>query len=310
MVTRHALVTGASGFIGRAVVADLAAHGWQVTALTRQQPPPAESDPAIRWETLDLHDPAATTALCQRLRPTHLLHLAWDTTHGQYWSAEDNLTWVASSLALLQAFRASGGSRAVFAGTCAEYDWGHGYCREDLTPLAPHTLYGTSKNALRQLAFGYCAPDGPSIAWGRVFFPYGPHENPARLIPSLINAALAGRPLRCTAGTQYRDFLHVADVASAFRALLESGDSGCYNIASGQPLQLRELVGTLAALLQTKQPPQFGALPMRPDDPPLLVGDNRRLKALGWTPAIDLEQGLTETIAWWRTRHPSHKDSP
>jgi nucleoside-diphosphate-sugar epimerase len=306
MVSRHVLVTGAGGFIGRAAVAELAAHGWQVTALSRQPPP--ETAPAVRWEALDLHNSAATAALCKRLRPTHLLHLAWNTTHGQYWTADNNMTWVASSLALLQAFRACGGARAVIAGTCAEYDWGHGYCREELTPLAPHTLYGTSKDALRRLAQAYCTPAGPSLAWGRVFFPYGPHENPARLVPSLINAALAGQPLRCTAGTQYRDFLHVADVASAFRTLLESSDSGCYNIASGQPLQLRELVGTLATLLQTTQPPQFGALPMRPDDPPLLIGDPRRLMARGWTPAIDLQRGLTDTIAWWRARHASHKD--
>lgn len=301
MVTRNVLVTGADGFIGRAILADLVANGWRVTAATRQATPATMKHRAVTWQQVDLHDSDATTRLCRNLRPTHMLHLAWTTAHGLYWEDEENLTWVASSLALLRAFRDGGGTRAVIAGTCAEYDWAHGYCREDVTPLAPHTLYGASKNALRMLAQRYYGgPDGPGLAWGRMFFPYGPNENAARLIPSVINSVLDGQPVRCTMGTQYRDFLHVADVASAFRILLESDQGGCFNIASGQPVKIRDVVNALTSGMNSKASAAFGTLPMRTDDPPLLVGDCSKLNQLGWQPAIHLEQGLSDTIAWWR----------
>lgn len=304
MVTRNVLVTGASGFIGRAMLPELVANGWQVIAATRHRSSATISHPAITWQEADLHDGATIAEICRHYRPTHLLHLAWTTVHGLYWEAEENLAWVASSIALLRAFRAFGGVRAVIAGTCAEYDWTYGYCREDVTPLVPHTLYGTSKDALRILAQHYYGgPEGPGFAWGRIFSPYGPNENAARLIPSVINSVLNGQPVRCTAGTQYRDFLHVTDVASAFRVLLESDQNGCFNIASGQPVRIRDLVNAVTSSMNSETRAIFGALPVHTDDPPLLVGDCSRLRQLGWQPAINLERGLSKTIDWWRMRH-------
>src|SRR5215207_5082472 len=92
-----------------------------------------------------------------------------------------------ASLALLRAFAAAGGRRAVVAGTSAEYDW-HAVgrrCHERRTPLRPATLYGAAKHALHTAAAPYAEQVGFELAWGRVFFVYGPWEPEGRLVPSV-----------------------------------------------------------------------------------------------------------------------------
>lgn len=300
---KHVLVTGAAGFIGRAVVPLLAAEGWRVSAISRR--PQDTAQPGIDWHAVDLFDATATADLIARLRPSHLLHLAWNTEHGRFWQAPDNLRWMSASLSLLQAFAEAGGERTVVAGTCAEYDWNHGFCREDITPCMPRSLYGEAKLATGRLAARLLADSGTQLAWARVFFPYGPGEAGGRLIPSVIRAMTAGETVRCSHGRQYRDFLHVQDVATAFAQLLRAPDQGVFNIASGTPVSLRQIVLTLARLAGWTGTPDFGAIAVPDDDPPLLVGDIRRLRALGWQPTLGLDDGLADTLTHWRHHHPS-----
>src|SRR5579859_3854783 len=152
---KRVLLTGGTGFVGRSCLQELLARGFEVHALSRK--PPRDGVGGIAWHTLDLFGGAAVVKLAERLRASHLLHLAWDTTHRLYWTSADNLRWVQASLDLLQAFVRHGGRRAVFAGTCAEYDWSYGYCCERVTPLSPSTLYGSCKHALRLMVEAYAA---------------------------------------------------------------------------------------------------------------------------------------------------------
>src|SRR5258706_8036510 len=144
------LVTGASGFIGRASLQPLIRRGFEVHAVgfSRGQ----TADASIRWHQVDLLDQTAMSTLCEAVRPSHLLHFAWYAKPGKFWEALENFAWVNASLALLDAFRVVGGRRAVIAGTCAEYDWRYGCCVERVTPLVPTATYGTCKLALAGMA--------------------------------------------------------------------------------------------------------------------------------------------------------------
>jgi nucleoside-diphosphate-sugar epimerase len=297
---KRVLVTGASGCIGRQALPILVERGWDVQGATTQAQP-AHVD-GVTWHRADLLNADETARLVQRTKPSHLLHLAWYIAPGKWAVATENLDWVQASLALLKGFRDAGGVRVVTAGSCLEYDWAYGYCSEARTPCSPHTLYGTCKHALRLLTQGLAASAHMSSAWGRIFFLYGPGEHPDRLVPSVIRSLLAGEIAQCSHGNQVRDYLHAEDIARAFVDLLESDVEGPINIASGNPVRLKEIVIQVGSIIGCPQLIQFGAIPQAATDTPLVVADISRLStALGWTPKHNLESGLRQTIDWWRT---------
>jgi len=295
---KRVLLTGASGFVGRHTVDALLARDYEVHAVSSVARSTASG---LTWHQANLLDLAAGPSLVSRLQPTHLLHLAWYAEPGKYWQSPLNLAWQAASLVLLEAFAANGGRRAVTAGTCAEYDWSHGFCTERVTPCLPHSLYGTSKHALAQTLEAHALQASLSSAWARLFLLYGPHEAPVRLVPSVIRSLLEGQPALCTHGRQLRDFLHVADVADALCALLDSPVEGPVNIASGQPTALADVVHEIAHQLERPDLVRLGALPSPQADPPLLVGNCARLRdEVGWQPRHRLPDGLADAVAWWR----------
>lgn len=298
---KRVLVTGATGFIGRHCLEPLVQAGYEVHAVTSRQP--VASTAALRWHVADLRDPEQSSSLLQAIRPTHLLHMAWYVEPGQWATSLESLAWVRASIQLLEQFHASGGMRAVFAGSCTEYDWRYGYCSEELTPIAPRTVYGACKLALKTTVDAFSALTGMPTAWGRIFFVYGPHEHSARLVASVIRALLSGEPARCSHGNQVRDYLFVQDVAEAFVALLQSDVEGCVNIASGQPVTLRDVVEKIARKLDAESLVRFGAIAPAPTDVPLVVGSTDRLsREVRWRPTFDLDAGLDVTIKWSRAQ--------
>ena len=298
---KRVLVTGGTGFIGRHSLDPLIARGYSVHAVSSKDV--AAGQPDVVWHRADLFDATAVKALLHTVRPTHLLHFAWSVVPGGMAAPVENFRWVQATLELVRRFEECGGKRAVLAGSCAEYDWRHGYCVEGVTPLVPRSFYGVCKNAAWSVSDAYSREQDLSLAWGRIFFVYGPHEALPRYVPSIMSSLINGDIARCSHGEQLRDYLHVADVAHAFVALLETDVRGAVNIASGQPVRLREIAEHVARRLGRPDLLKLGALPTAPDDPPLLVADVRRLAdAVGWRPRHTLATGLDDTIAWWTLR--------
>lgn len=299
MTGRRVLVTGASGFIGSHCLAPLVAAGFDVVAAGRTRPKALPPD--AHWIDADLLAPGATERVAREARADTLLHLAWYVEPGKLIDHEDNLRWVEASLALVRHFRAAGGTRCVIGGTCYEYDWRYGYCVEALTPLTPDTVYGAAKGGLCQAVLAHARASGLSAAWGRLFFLYGPHENPSRLVPSVILSLLRGQEARSSHGRQVRDYMHAQDAGEGLVALLASEAQGTYNVASGQGVTIREIVERIGAATGRTDLLRIGALPARPNDVALLVGDvERAAEAFGWRARIDLAGGLASTVAWWQ----------
>jgi nucleoside-diphosphate-sugar epimerase len=194
------------------------------------------------------------------------------------------------TLQLARELAEAGCEHLVGVGSCAEYAWHHGFLSEARTPLAPASLYGVAKNATRSVLEAWAPQVDLRIAWARIFFPFGPGEPAARLIPSVTRALLAGERARCSHGAQIRDFLHVEDCAEALRAISERRLEGAVNVGSGEPIRIRALVERLAGLTGR-------------DQPPVILADTRRLeREAGFRPGCTLDEALADTVEWWRSQ--------
>ena len=293
------LLTGARGFVGRHCLAHLVAAGFDVHAVTSAPTLPAEA-PDVVWHQADLLDEDQTDALLEAVAPTSVLHLAWVTTPGEYWTSPLNDTWRQASEHLFEHAAAHGLKRAVVAGTCAEYDWTTGRCDERAARLAPTSAYSRSKHQLHVALEALASDRRFSAAWARLFFLYGPGEPAGRLVPSIITHLLRNEPAPCTEGGQRRDFMYVKDAAAALVALLQSELTGAVNIGTGQAPAIRQIATVIGRMMDKGHLIQLGARQTPQQQPPLVVANTARLRhELGFRPHWDLEAGLADTIEWW-----------
>jgi nucleoside-diphosphate-sugar epimerase len=303
-------VTGCSGFLGRHCAEALTRHGFRIHAVSRTR---CGGDAnAINWHKLDLRARGVAEELVSTLRPTHLLHLAWVTAPERYPYANENLEWLEASLALVKTFGEQGGKRFVGAGSSAEYEVLAGLCLEDTTPVRPTSLYGQCKAALWTATEAYAKRYGFSAAWGRVFLPYGPGDEPRRLIPSLLAALTAGKAINVTDGSQIRDFIHVTDVAELFVRLLATSEAkGAYNVGTGRGTAVRHVIERVADHFHARELVRFGARPRRDDEPPSLIADMSKVEGvLGWRAQTSLESGLEQLLPKGGASAQGSRESP
>jgi len=280
------LITGGHGFVGTPAVAALRAQGHDVIAPHRGE--------------YDLLAETDRKTLLHEHKPDALVHLAWQTTHGAFWTAPDNPQWRDASIDLMNRFFDTGGQRAVMAGSCAEYDWTTGAERlaED-APCIPSTLYGTCKLETCEHALSMVS-SGASIAWGRLFLLLGPRETPTRFIPSIIRPLLAGETAQMGSGSAVRDFMHTDDAGAAFAGLVDTPVTGAINIATGNGHRLRDVAALIKKQIGAGTL-DVGALDDRPGDPEYLVADISRLQQeLRFQSTQPLETAIADCVAYWQ----------
>ncbi len=236
------LLTGATGFIGAAVLRRLVAEGHEVIALHGGRNAPAETV-GVDWHAFDLLDaaPDGIAGLVARSGATHCLHAAWYTNHADYLTAPINRDWIEGSLRLAAAFRAGGGARFIALGTCLEYDAsGAAPLSEAATPLRPETLYARCK---AELWARLCEASGgeAGLAWARVFFVYGPGDRAGRLFPWLLDNLARGAPVAAHFGGARRDYVHVDDLAAQLCRIALSPLEGAVNAGTGEAASIADI---------------------------------------------------------------------
>jgi len=293
---KKVLITGGTGFIGTNVTNEFLKRGYEVHLLS-YGPHPENTD-KLFCHDIDLMDYVAVDDLLKQNNFENLVHLAWYV--GPKCHIHDlNVDWVMATLNLLKSFAQYGGKCFLGAGTVSEYEYKYGYLLEDETPTDPQTLYGNGKNAVYNIAKVFCKQHDIKFKWPRIFNLYGPRERETRLMPSVINSCLANEDVRVSDCLKFQDYLHVFDTACGIVDVFESDLTGAVNICSGQPVQLCEIVETIAKLTNFKGKILYGAIPAAFGDD-LVVGNNEKLKSIGWRPQYNLVDGLTQTINWWK----------
>ena len=299
------LVTGARGFVGSKVISDLESAGYEVHATTKSQLSHV-SGRSVFWHSIDLLDKNSVESLMKAIRPSGLIHLAWESAHGTYWHDPKNLDWVIGSLNLVRSFEQEGGTRAVLIGSSAEYDWNTACAYDEyLTPIAPSSLYGACKSSLHEMVSAWAKTTDISFSWARLFNVFGPNEDPKRLIPRAIQSFLVKENFLIDSGSSLRDFLYIDDAANALVSLFKSSTTGPVNIASGISISIRELLLIISNELNAEKYLFFNS---RKDISPFksdaVIADITRLRdEINWTSRISFRERIIDTCNWWRAKH-------
>ncbi|MBR1739825.1 MAG: NAD(P)-dependent oxidoreductase [Ruminococcus sp.] len=281
-------VTGASCFIGRALVPRLIAAGHEVTAVVRKGSSAPEGCRAAELDMSGYKDlrQAAGDADC-------LISLAWLGTRGsdrmdremQQKSCEYTLDGIRSYIG-------SSCSVIVTAGSQAEYGSISGVISET-TPPCPNTEYGKAKLSLFREAQELCGNNGIRLIEPRFFSLYGPGDYEGTMIMSMMKNMLRDRPCELTQSVQMWDFLYIGDACDALIRLIDSGASGAFNFASGDRRQLKDYVLEMHRLLNSRSELRFGAVPYPPTGMVSITADITKLtEATGWKAETSFAEGL------------------
>lgn len=231
-------VTGASGFIGRHVLAKLRERGIEITAVTRDAARLTDFSGAIRILEMDIACPAPDS-FKQMGSPDVVIHLAWDGLPN-YKSIHHFETELPRHYHFLKTMVEAGLPSLLVTGTCFEYGMQSGPLSEEM-PTKPDNPYGYAKAALwRQLEF-LKAIKPFNLSWARLFYMYGDGQASNSLYPKLKEAMSRGDEVfNLSGGEQLRDYLPVEEVACLIvRLAIAKRDIGVINICSGNPVSVR-----------------------------------------------------------------------
>jgi nucleoside-diphosphate-sugar epimerase len=231
-------VSGATGFIGGHVVAQLERYNVDYVGLSRSRDSWSAKGPLVKLSLTD-----ARPGVFDRLgRPDALLHLAWDGLPN-YRSLHHFESELPRQYAFLRKLVEEGIRRLTVVGTCLEYGMRDGELGETMQ-ARPETPYGLAKNTLRQQLEYLCLEKGVEFTWARLFYMWGEGQAKSSLYP-LLRAAVARneKVFRMSGGEQLRDYLPVTAVADYLvRLALQARGAGVVNVCSGRPVSVRRLV--------------------------------------------------------------------
>jgi len=314
------LVTGITGFAGSFLAEHLIALGAmqpniQIWGVSASSSAPNAIDPHIDMVTGDLTDAEFTSALFGQISPDRVYHLAAQafvpTSWQDPWATLENN--IRAQLNLLEAaHRYAPGARILVVASQEEY----GHVRpEDLpidedTPLSPNSPYGVSKVAQDYMGLQYFNSHHQPIVRVRPFNHIGPRQNErfvaANFAKQVAEIELGLRPPKLCVGNldAQRDFTDVRDMVRAYVLALERGTPGdVYNLGSGRPRAIHEIVNTLRELARVPFELEYDPERMRPSDTPVSYCDVTKFhRATGWQPEIPFMETLRDTLDYWRER--------
>jgi dTDP-glucose 4,6-dehydratase len=304
----HVVVTGGAGFVGSHLVDALVARGDRVTVV----------DNLITGRRENLAHHAGRADLSLLVKDVSegvfvsgavdaILHLASPASPRDYLE-HPIATLKVGSLGTHNAlgFARAKGARFLLASTSEVYGdpevtpqpesyWGH------VNPIGPRSCYDEAKRFAEALTMAYRRVHGLDTQIVRIFNTYGPRmrTDDGRALPAFLDAAERGLPLKVFGdGRQTRAFCYVSDTVAGILAVLDRGDGEPYNVGRAGEISILDLAALVQRATGSRSPILHDAA--MPDDPRRRDPDLTRLKALGWSPQVSLEEGLRSTVAWLR----------
>lgn len=309
-MAQRILITGVSGFVGRTIVDYLQLQENAVAITGVDMAEPGFALPAnTSFQKMNLLDEDAVGKLVKILQPQAVIHLASFSKVSESWvkpieSFKNNTNIF---LNLIEAIRLNSPlTKLLSVGSSEEY----GIADPAALPLTeesklnPNSPYSVARVSQEWMSKVYAKGYGLNVVITRSFNHYGIYQHDNFVIPSLVKQMCgikkgSGNNVLYVGNIDVvRDFIHVKDVVKAYACLLEKGIPGeVYNICTGRGVSLRGVIEMISDKLGIAPEIAINKALYRPNDNPVIIGENSKLRKLGWEPGIALEQGLDELIS-------------
>lgn len=315
------MVTGGAGYIGSVTAERLLDEGHVVTVFDNLERGHREAlDPRAKFIAGDLRDSAAIERALIQTRPEAVVHFAAyalvgeSMEHPEYYFGNN----LRGGINLAEAMLKAGTRRIVFSSTCATYGQPERSPITEDTPQAPTNPYGESKLMFEKVLTWYQRLHGFQTVFLRYFNACGAsekygedHDPETHLIPNILkvalgqqaNVSLFGDDYDTPDGTCIRDYIHIADLASAHCLALVKDFTGAVNLGTGNGYSVRQVVDMARRI--TEHPIPIKQQPRRPGDPARLVAEAAKAeRELGWRPKHSQLEEIVRTAWAWHRTHP------
>lgn len=293
---KRAIVTGATGAIGTALVDNLISSGVEVLVLLREgsaRRGAIKKHPLVEVKVCSLEN---LKTLKNDTDKTYdvFYHFAWAGTFGDtrndMYLQNKNVEYALDAVKVAKEF---GCKLFIGAGSQAEYGRVEGVLTPT-TPAFPENGYGIAKLCAGKMTREYARQLGLKHIWVRILSIYGPHDGAQTMVMSTITKLRNGEKAKFTKGEQLWDYLYSEDAAEAFRLMGEKGKDGkTYVLGSGNAKQLKEYIEIIGRVLKVQNLIELGAIPYSEKQVMHLCADISELTAdTGWLPETDFESGI------------------
>ena len=297
MTASRALVTGASGFIGRHLCSGLVEKDFEVHAVSRHEQ--KDKTNGISWRKADLSVFSEVEEVVNSVRPDLIFHLAGEVTGTRKLeyivpTFQANL---ASTVYLMTKAAGLGCERFILTGSLEEPDPG--------APAVPSSPYAAAKWSASGYARMFWELYRLPVSIARLFMVYGPAQrDTSKLVPFVILSLLKGEAPKLSSGQRAVDWIYVEDVVDGLVMMADApGIEGrTVELGSGHLVTIRQVVEEITRLIGSQASPLFGALPERPMEQVRVADVEDSYRKIAWKPKTSLTSGLRQTIDWYSSQ--------
>src|SRR3972149_6962905 len=294
MTASRALVTGASGFIGRHLCSGLVEKDFEVHAVSRHEQ--RDKTNGISWRKADLSVFSEVEEVVNSVRPDLIFHLAGEVTGTRKLeyivpTFQANL---ASTVYLMTKAAGLGCERFILTGSLEEPDPG--------APAVPSSPYAAAKWSASGYARMFWELYRFPVSIARLFMVYGPAQrDTSKVVPYVTLSLLRGEAPKLSSGQRLIDWIFVDDVVDGLILMAAAPDieGQTVDLGSGNLVTIREVVGEIRQIINSPVVPLFGALPERPMERVRVADVKDSYRKIAWKPETSLTSGLRQTVHWY-----------
>jgi len=291
------LITGATGFVGKHVIDQIQASGYDILASTLEKDKIECSYKDIQWLYGDMGDIDSLKPAIKSFSPEVVIHLAWQGIPD--YSEGVSLINLNNSIQLLDLIvEETSCKKIIVSGSCFEYGAKKGITKET-DPIKINSFFAWAKHSLYEYLALKCEKKNINLVWFRIYYVYGPGQRIKSLIPYVVNSLKLNEIPQINNPMNKNDFVYVKDVANAFYiAAHKKINSGIYNLGSGASTSVYEIIKICKLIINSST--DISELILKKSNAKKEIDFwadiSKTTKVLEWYPQISIQDGIKEYI--------------